>query len=270
MKKTKIIIVGMGGQGVQTIAKILASAIIRSGLEASYIPQFGVEQRGTPSMALIILSPRKIGYPLFDVADWVLILHPQAVAASDCHIDQKTKIIFDSSLMSANKVDKESTEIFGLPAIRLATEKFSFRAANLIMLGKISQLLNLPFELIWRQTSGLLGEKLKGDVIRKESRGALLAGYESSLEEKNFSKPSYQTQIGTIIFNGVGKQGFLLAERCKSCGICLVKCPVGAIKLGRHTGSFAAPLPEIDIDRCTVCDNCFLYCPDGAIKVEKI
>lgn len=268
-EKTKIIIAGMGGQGVQTIAGILASTIVQSGLAASYIPQFGVEQRGTPSVAFVVLSPEKIGYPLFGAADWALILHPGAIGAIAGHTDKKTKIIFDSSLMGVQELDEKSAEIFGLPAVRLAAEKFSLRATNLIILGKMGRLLNLSFDSLWRKTAEFLGKKLKYGASKKESKEALSAGYKSPLEEKNFSKPSHRPQTGVITFSGAGKKGFVLPESCKSCGICLVKCPVGAIKFSKRTGVFASPLPEIDIEKCTVCGICSLYCPDGAIKVEK-
>jgi 2-oxoglutarate ferredoxin oxidoreductase subunit gamma len=269
IKKAKIIIVGMGGQGVQTIAKILASAAAQSGLNASYIPQFGVEQRGAPSVAFIVLDREKIGYPLFGVADWALIMHPSAVDALAGHIGGKTKIIFDSSLMDVSKIGKKSKEIFGLPVVGLAIGKFSLRAANLIILGKISQLFDLSFDSVWQKIMESLGGKLKSGALKKENREAFLAGYESSLEEKIFSRPSHQPQAGVITFGGVGKKGFLLPENCKSCGICLVKCSIGAIRFGKITGAFAAPLPEIDMGKCTLCGNCSLFCPDGAIKTER-
>lgn len=269
MKNTKIIIVGMGGQGVQTIAKILALAIAGSGPKASYIPQFGVEQRGTPSVAFIKSDPDKISYPLFDVADWLLILHPVALAKAAAHIDKRTKIIFDSSLIAVKEIGKNSANYFGLPAVKLASDNFSGRSANLIFLGKISQILNLPFDSIWQKTAELLGRKFKNKSIKEANRKALLTGYENSLEKGKFSQPTYQPQTGTINLQGDDKQLFLAPERCKGCGICLVKCPVGAIKWSHHAGAFATPLPEVDLDKCTACGICFLYCPDGAIKVEK-
>ncbi|HRY52567.1 MAG TPA: 2-oxoacid:acceptor oxidoreductase family protein [Candidatus Portnoybacteria bacterium] len=269
MKKTKIIIVGMGGQGVQTIAKILALTAAQKGLEVSYIPQFGVEQRGTPSVAFITLDSKKVNYPLFDIADWAVVLHPRAIAEAVKYVDKKTKTIFDSSLMGVEKINKKPVDIFGLPAVKLATENFSSRLANLIVLGQVSRILELPFELAWKNTAETLEKKLKNETARKASRDALLLGYENLLEKKSFSKPDYRPKAGTIIFDGDGKQGFLISEHCKSCGICVAKCPIGAIKMGHNTGVFASPLPEIDIAKCSVCGTCSLFCPDGAIKTER-
>ena len=42
MTRTKIVLAGEGGQGVQSIAKILVEAGYEAGKEVLYIPNFGV------------------------------------------------------------------------------------------------------------------------------------------------------------------------------------------------------------------------------------
>ena len=89
---TKIILAGEGGQGIQTIAKVITEVAAEQGLDVSYIPVFGVEQRGTPSVAFIILSHEKIYYPRFDSADYAIILQKRAVASVLAYINKKTKV----------------------------------------------------------------------------------------------------------------------------------------------------------------------------------
>ena len=74
MSELKILLAGEGGQGVQTIAEVLAEAFALEGKEVSYIPAFGVEQRGTPSVAYLIVSNKEIRYPKFELADYLIIL----------------------------------------------------------------------------------------------------------------------------------------------------------------------------------------------------
>jgi 2-oxoglutarate ferredoxin oxidoreductase subunit gamma len=52
-KVIKIALAGEGGQGVQSIAEILAEAANEGGKNALYIPNFGVEQRGGVSIAFV-------------------------------------------------------------------------------------------------------------------------------------------------------------------------------------------------------------------------
>ena len=47
--RKRIIVAGEGGQGIQVVGEILAAAAYHAGLEALYIPNFGVEQRGGAS-----------------------------------------------------------------------------------------------------------------------------------------------------------------------------------------------------------------------------
>ena len=55
MHHWKIAAAGEGGQGVQALAETLALAAYRAGLNALYIPNFGIEQRGGVSLALSLI-----------------------------------------------------------------------------------------------------------------------------------------------------------------------------------------------------------------------
>ena len=52
-KNIKILIAGEGGQGVQTISKVLTETAYHKGLEISFVPNYGVEQRGGVSLGYI-------------------------------------------------------------------------------------------------------------------------------------------------------------------------------------------------------------------------
>jgi 2-oxoglutarate ferredoxin oxidoreductase subunit gamma len=76
--KSTILLAGEGGQGIQTIAKVFVDAAAKDHF-VTYLPAFGVEQRGTPSVAYLTLSSREISYPRFQSADYVVILQKRAV-----------------------------------------------------------------------------------------------------------------------------------------------------------------------------------------------
>jgi 2-oxoglutarate ferredoxin oxidoreductase subunit gamma len=75
---TKLLLAGDGGQGVQTLALLLARAAVRQGNYSSYIPNFGLEQRGGVSLGFVIISHKPITYPKFKDPDLVLGMSPQA------------------------------------------------------------------------------------------------------------------------------------------------------------------------------------------------
>lgn len=269
MKKINLTISGEGGQGIQTIAKILVNAAEDSGMEASYMPVFGVEQRGTPSVAHITLSDQAIRYPKFDTANYVVILQGRAIRAVEKYISTNTKVIFDSSTISVGDLPKTSVHIYGIPATKVAAEQFNPRSFNIIVLGALTKLLNIPEKNIWEMVLRVLGKKFKTKEIEKANNEALLFGRDTVFEQKEFSKAIYKSKHKAVIFKGHGKHGELLPGRCKGCGICILKCPVAALSLSSDLGVFATPIPQVDLERCIACGNCRNFCPDGAINIEK-
>lgn len=74
----KILLAGDGGQGVQTIADLICRAAFETGLQVSYIPNYGLEQRGGVSLSFVQIADEKINYPKFTKPDILVILSPQA------------------------------------------------------------------------------------------------------------------------------------------------------------------------------------------------
>lgn len=57
---------------------------------------------------------------------------------------------------------------------------------------------------------------------------------------------------------------------CKSCGECIVKCPVNAISWhDKELGMLGEPAIMIDLDKCIGCETCERVCPDHAIEITN-
>lgn len=57
---------------------------------------------------------------------------------------------------------------------------------------------------------------------------------------------------------------------CKSCGECIVKCPVNAISWhDKELGMLGEPAIFIDLDKCIGCETCERVCPDHAIEITN-
>lgn len=104
-KVIKIAIAGEGGQGVQSIAEILAEAANEEGKNALYIPNFGVEQRGGVSIAFVQISSGPIGAPKFQKADILIPVSPRAVQRTTMYAGSDTIYIYDNSLIQAGEVN---------------------------------------------------------------------------------------------------------------------------------------------------------------------
>ncbi len=59
-------------------------------------------------------------------------------------------------------------------------------------------------------------------------------------------------------------------ELCKSCGECVVKCPVKCISWDEENlGMTGENAIKIDLDVCIGCQMCEQICPDAAIEIQN-
>ena len=142
MARTKIVLAGEGGQGVQSIAKILVEAGYGADKNILYIPNFGVEQRGGVSIAFCQISDTEIGEPRFSKGDIVMMLSDRAIDRCACYVDENTTVIYDTSVCTL-KPEMAAKRIIGIPANKIANDELSSRVFNIIVLGVILKATNV-------------------------------------------------------------------------------------------------------------------------------
>lgn len=159
----KIIVAGEGGQGGQTVAKILAYTAFLDGMYSLYVPNFGVEQRGGVSIAFLQISDTPIPYPKFAKADVLVVLSDRAIKRVENYVDQHTKIIFNNTLIKATGC--RACEEIGIDATTLAIRDFNYQVLNMIILGSLAAALekwsNLSFEKLENAIKKQLSHKYK-------------------------------------------------------------------------------------------------------------
>jgi 2-oxoglutarate ferredoxin oxidoreductase subunit gamma len=135
---TKIAIAGEGGQGIQSVANIIAEAAYATGKQALYIPNFGVEQRGGVSIAFVQISDESIGSPKFAKADIVAALSDRAVRRMQQYVDENSIFVYDSAIKGVeDELPQSAKRILAIPAIQIAQEEYHPRVFNVIIMGAI-------------------------------------------------------------------------------------------------------------------------------------
>lgn len=135
---TKIAIAGEGGQGVQSVANIIAEAAYATGKQALYIPNFGVEQRGGVSIAFIQISDEDIGSPKFSKGDIVAALSDRAVRRMLQYTDENSIFVYDSAIKGVDEELPDSAKkVLAIPAIQIAQEEYHPRVFNVIIMGAV-------------------------------------------------------------------------------------------------------------------------------------
>lgn len=169
MARSRIAIGGEGGQGVQSVAKILVEAAYLEDKNVIYIPNFGVEQRGGVSIAFCQISDKPIGEAKFSKADIVIMLSDRAIDRCAQYVDENcTTVIYDTSVCTQKPTFK-AKEIIGIPANQIALDELSARVFNIIILGVILKATNvIKTDTCKKALEHALGKKFEANPKLRE------------------------------------------------------------------------------------------------------
>ena len=159
MSRTKIVLAGECGQGVQSIAKILVEAGYEAGKQVLYIPNFGVEQRGGVSIAFCQIADERIGEPRFAKGDIIIMLSDRAIDRCTTYVSENSTVVYDTSVCT-KRPEVKCRQIIGVDANKIANEKLSARVFNIIILGVLLAATNvLKLQDIKNAMEKALGKK---------------------------------------------------------------------------------------------------------------
>lgn len=175
-KKLNICIAGEGGQGAQTVAKIVVDTAFKLGVPVSYVPNYGVEQRGGVSIAFVRLSNEPISYPKFTKADIMVLLSDRSIDRVQQHIDTDTIVSYNKDFVSR----KLSTKYKGYNFNKLAQKLGSTRLFNMIVLGwVVKQMDSIPLQSIITGAHKKFAGKYKAKPeMKKLNEAAIKYGFE--------------------------------------------------------------------------------------------
>ena len=125
--------VGSGGQGVILAGLILGkAAAVYDKKEAVFTESYGAETRGGFSSSSVIISDEKIDYPYVIEPDILVAFSQQGYNSVSNTLKDIGVLIYESDLVQP----KSTKNMFGIPATRLAKEKFNKTTSiNMIFLG---------------------------------------------------------------------------------------------------------------------------------------
>ncbi len=134
-KHYKIVVCGEGGQGVLSIAKIIATAAWLQGRKAIYLPNFTTEKRGGVSMAFAQIGDEPIRFPRFEKADLCVALSQRALERLLPFFKDGTVVIVNSMLVK-DLSGIEQWKPYRVDATTIAKEQLKKpRTFNMVIMG---------------------------------------------------------------------------------------------------------------------------------------
>jgi len=192
--KKDIILGGVGGQGILTIATVIGLAALSEGLQLKQSEVHGMSQRGGDVQSNLRLSSDPIASDLIPEgkADMILAVEPLESLRYFNMLNRESGWLITSinpfkNIPDYPPMEDVLSEITKLPryitvdADKIAQAQGSVKAANIVVLGAASPFLGLKFSSLENAIHQLFGKK--GEEIVELNLKALKAGWDFA--EKN-------------------------------------------------------------------------------------
>ncbi|MDD3739878.1 MAG: indolepyruvate oxidoreductase subunit beta [Bacteroidales bacterium] len=186
--KTDIILAGVGGQGILTIAAAIGMAAVNKGLYLKQAEVHGMSQRGGDVQSNLRISDKPIYSDLVakGCADIIISVEPMEALRYLPYLKKGGYVI--TNIVPYNNIpDYPETELIldrinklpfkiALDADQIAKETATARASNIVILGAATPFLGLSLEELEGGIKSLFGSK--GEDVVESNIKALRAGYE--------------------------------------------------------------------------------------------
>jgi indolepyruvate ferredoxin oxidoreductase beta subunit len=190
MMKNDIILSGVGGQGILSIAAIIGLAAVANDLFLKQSEVHGMSQRGGDVQSHLRLSDRPVSSDLipYGQADIIISVEPMEslrylpwLSANGWLVTNSNPFINILDYPPLEDILGEIKKIKNhiiIDADGIAKDAGSARSGNIVILGAASAFIDMPFESLENAVKTLFGRK--GDTVVDANLKALNAGRECS------------------------------------------------------------------------------------------
>ncbi len=192
--KKDIILAGVGGQGILSIATIIGYAAIESGLNLKQAEVHGMSQRGGDVQSHLRISDKEIYSDLIPhgAADMIISVEPMEALRYKPYLSTDGWFITNTkpfvNIPNYPEMDKIMDEIesfkkhVALDADQIAKDLNAPRSMNMVVLGAASLFLDIPFEKLEEGIKFIFGRK--GEKVVESNLKAMKAGRDFAEENK--------------------------------------------------------------------------------------
>ncbi len=283
-RPTNVLVVGVGGQGVIMVSKILAQLCQGQGFEVKQSEVHGMAKRGG-----VVFSHVRFGETVWSptiprgeadilvALEWaeglrwlaylrpergVLITDTQQIVPPFACLNRKRGAASAYARETPAEVLGRVASGFALDATRLAAELGNRRVSNSVVLGVLSTALDFPLDE-WRAALARFVPPKTVEVnlqAFEQGRAWAVAARESPPAAPNLPAPppAPVAEADDVI------ELEITAAWCKGCDICVKMCPELCLALNADQ-----VVEVVDPQACTGCRICEWLCPDFAIAVHR-
>ena len=131
----EVFLTGIGGQGVQLAAKVLALAATREGRSVMSLGTYGGTMRGGNTDSTVVVAEGPIGSPPIVSRGWsAIVVHPRFFEPTRPKLREDGVVVFDSGL-AGDEFDPGAARGYGVDASAISRSVEAGRAGSLVLLG---------------------------------------------------------------------------------------------------------------------------------------
>ena len=153
--KQSFVFSGSGGQGIMSAGITLAQTAIEMDKHATYLPEYGPEQRGGSAKCTVVINDETIVSPLPRLCDNLIVMNEQAYAKFIDDVKPGGILLINSNRIKSAE-DRDDVTVISAPVDDIALELGSEKVANIILLG------------ILIGATGVVSEQTLADSLKKK------------------------------------------------------------------------------------------------------
>ena len=139
----ELLLTGIGGQGVQLAANVLAHAALTEGRDVQLFGSYGGMMRGGNTDAELVIADERIAAPPTVGSAWAAIaLHPDYADPVVARVVADGLVLRDAGIWDA-PIERSDLRVVDVPAAEMATAVGNVMAASMVMLGALAALTGL-------------------------------------------------------------------------------------------------------------------------------
>ena len=162
METTSIMIVGVGGQGSLLASKLLGHLLLEQGYDVKVSEVHGMSQRGGSVITYVrygdnVASPIIdegeadfiVSFELLEAARWLPYLKEDGQIVTNIQQIDPMPVVTGAAAYPENLVEKmkaAGADVDAVDCVTLAAEAGNIKAANLVLLGRLSNYFTFPDE----------------------------------------------------------------------------------------------------------------------------
>ena len=139
----EILFTGIGGQGIQLAAQVLARAALAEGREVMLFGSYGGTMRGGPTDSTLVVADAPVSAPPIVSRAWSAIaMHPTYFPHVAAKLAPEAVVVANLSLFTA-PIAGDRWRVHGVPATQLANECGSALAGAIVLVAAYASLTGL-------------------------------------------------------------------------------------------------------------------------------